>query len=134
MKLTKQNSFFILSSILLLIILTVTFVLLKIEWYFYVTGFILAIITHIIMLIQNKKLYNISKNEVERTSFHPKLSSLKWFFIKGIIIISITILLMLLTDIFNDPNAIRESFMYIGGYLTIKVMFIISLLIFKERG
>lgn len=134
MKLTKQNSFFILSSILLFLILTVTFVLLKFEWYFYVIGFMLSIITHIIMLIQNRQLYNISKSEVLRTGFHPKISSLKWFLIKGVIIISVTVLLMLLSDIFNDPNAIRESFMYIGGYLSLKVMFIISLLIFKERG
>ena len=134
MNLTKQNSFFILSSFLLLLILTVTFVLLKFEWYFYLIGFILSIITHIIMLIQNRQLYNISKSEVLMSGFHPKISSLKWFFIKGVIIISVTILLMLLKDIFNDPNAIRESFMYIGGYLSLKVMFIISLLIFKERG
>ena len=86
------------------------------------------------MIIQNKKLYGIAKNEVERINFHPKLSSLKWFLIKGIIIISVTILLMLVTDIYNDPNAIRQSFIYIGGYLTIKLIFIISLLIFKERG
>ena len=134
MNLTNQNKFFIISNSFLLLILTVTFILLGFKWYYYLIGFTLGVATHIIMTIQNKKFYDIAKNEVERASFHPKMTSLKWFMIKAFLIISITIILMLASDIYNDEHAIRDVFIYIGGYLTIKVMFIISLLLFKERG
>ena len=108
--------------------------LIKFEWYFYLVGVALAIGTHIIMVIQNKKFYNIAQNEFLKETFHPKISSIIWYLVKGILVISVTILLLLLSDIYNDSHAIREIFLYIGGYLTIKVTFIISLLINKERG
>jgi hypothetical protein len=69
-----------------------------------------------------------------KESFRPRLSSLFWFLIKGVIVISVTIALMLISNIYNDSHAIREVFLYIGGYLTMKVTFIASILINKERG
>jgi hypothetical protein len=69
-----------------------------------------------------------------KESFRPRLSSLFWFLIKGVLVIAVTIALMLISDIYNDSHAIREVFLYIGGYLTMKVTFIASILINKERG
>lgn len=134
MTLTRENKFFIVSSLFLILVLTITFVLLKFEWYFYLIGVSLSIATHIIMVIQNKRFYNIAKNEFLKETFHPKISSIIWYLVKGVLIISVTILLMLLSDIYNDSHAIREIFLYVGGYLTIKVTFIVSLVINKERG
>ncbi len=134
MTLSRENKFFIISSFFLILVLTITFVLLKFEWYFYLIGVGLSIGTHIIMVIQNKRFYNVAKNEFLKETFHPKISSIFWFMLKGVLVITVTILLMLLSDIYNDPHAIREVFLYIGGYLTIKVTFIISLVINKERG
>jgi len=109
-------------------------VLIKFEWYFYLVGVALAIATHIIMVIQNKKFYNVAQNEFLKETFHPRISSIIWYLVKGVLVISVTILLLVLSDIYNDSHAIREIFLYVGGYLTIKVTFIASLLINKERG
>ena len=86
------------------------------------------------MVIQNRKFYNTAQNEFLKETFHPKISSIIWYLVKGILVISVTILLLVLSDIYNDSHAIREVFLYVGGYLTIKVTFIISLLTNKERG
>jgi len=86
------------------------------------------------MIIQNKIIYNVSQSELDKATFRPTVSSLIWFLIKGIIIASATILIVILGDLYDDPNAIRILFIYIGGYLLIKVLFIISILLFKERG
>ena len=134
MTLSRENKFFIISSFFLSLILTIIFVLLGFEWYFYVIGLALSIATHIIMVIQNKRIYGIAKNEFLKESFRPRLSSLFWFLIKGVLVITVTIALMLISDIYNDSHAIREVFLYIGGYLTMKVTFIASILINKERG
>ena len=134
MTLSRANKFFIILSLFLILALTITFVLIKFEWYFYLVGVALAIGTHIIMVIQNRKFYNIAQNEFLKETFHPKISSIILDLVKGILVISVTILLLVLSDIYNDSHAIREVFLYVGGYLTIKVTFIISLLINKERG
>ena len=134
MTLSRENKFFIILSLFLILALTITFVLIKFEWYFYLVGVALAIGTHIIMVIQNRKFYNIAQNEFLKETFHPKISSIIWYLVKGILVISVTILLLVLSDIYNDSHAIREIFLYVGGYLTIKVTFIASLLINKERG
>ena len=134
MTLSRENKFFIILSLFLILALTITFVLIKFEWYFYLVGVALAIGTHIIMVIQNRKFYNIAQNEFLKETFHPKISSIIWYLVKGILVISVTILLLVLSDIYNDSHAIREVFLYVGRYLTIKVTFIISLLINKERG
>ena len=134
MTLSRENKFFIILSLFLILSLTITFVLIKFEWYFYLVGVALAIGTHIIMVIQNRKFYNIAQNEFLKETFHPRISSIIWYLVKGVLVISVTILLLVLSDIYNDSHAIREIFLYVGGYLTIKVTFIISLLINKERG
>ena len=134
MTLSRENKFFIISSFFITILLTILFIVLSMEWYFYLIGVALSIATHIIIVIQNKRIYNIAKNEFLMQSFRPKLSSVVWYLVKGILVISVTVLLVFLFDIYNDSHAIREVFLYIGGYLTIKVTFIISLLINKERG
>lgn len=134
MTLSRENKFFIILSLFLILALTITFVLIKFEWYFYLVGVALSIGTHIIMVIQNRKFYNIAQNEFLKETFHPKISSIIWYLVKGILVISVTILLLVLSDVYNDSHAIREVFLYVGGYLTIKVTFIISLLTNKERG
>ena len=134
MTLSRENKFFIILSLFLILALTITFVLIKFEWYFYLVGVALAIATHIIMVSQNKKFYNVAQNEFLKEAFHPRISSIIWYLVKGILVISVTILLLVLSDIYNDSHAIREIFLYVGGYLTIKVTFIASLLINKERG
>lgn len=130
----KVNRFFYISSILLAVIVTVILVLLKLEWYYFLIGLILGIITHIIMIIQNKLIYNVSQSEIDKATFKPTLSAILWFSIKGILVASITILIVIFGDLYDDSNAIRILFIYIGGYLLIKVLFITSILLFKERG
>ena len=134
MTLSRENKFFIILSLFLILSLTITFVLIKFEWYFYLVGVALAIATHIIMVIQNRKFYNVAQNEFLKETFHPRISSIIWYLVKGVLVISVTILLLVLSDIYNDSHAIREIFLYVGGYLTIKATFIVSLLINKERG
>ena len=134
MALSRENKFFVILSLFLVLLLTITFVLLKFEWYFYIIGVGLSVLTHIIMVIQNKKMFDIAKNDVLKASFHPKVSSIIWYMIKGVLVISITILLVFISDIYNDSHAIREIFLYIGGYLTIKITFIMSIVMNKERG
>ena len=130
----KANRFFYISSFIFAVVVTVILALLKLEWYYFLVGIAVAAITHIIMIIQNKNIYNVSQSELDLATFKPTVSSIIWFIIKGIIIGSVTILIVLLDDLYVDPNPIRKLFIYIGGYLLIKVLFIISILLFKERG
>ena len=130
----KANRFFYISACILAVIVTVILILVDLEWYYVLIGLVIGVITHIIMIIQNKIIYNVSQSELDKATFRPALSSLICFLIKGIIIASATILIVILGDLYDDPNAIRIVFIYIGGYLLIKVLFIVSILLFKERG
>ena len=126
-----MNKFFILISLMFYIITTTILIILNIEWYYFLYGLLLGVITHIIIIIQNRQLYNNISNSIYEIK--PRRMVFIWFVLKAILIIIFTIILIFISKIYDNPNAIRIMFLYLIGYLSLKVIFIISLLIYERR-
>lgn len=128
------NKTFILISLFFYLIATIVLILLKLEWYYFLLGFALSIITHALMIIQNKKMYEMVKSKYNMFEIRPRRTVFIWYFLKSLLVISFTISLVFIADLFHNDNAVRIIFIYIFGYLSLKIIFVILLITNKERG
>lgn len=130
---TRKNNIFIFSiTALFLIIVSTILGLFGLLWWYYPLGVIIGIITHLLMLIQNKRFFSIQENEVEKALFHPKKDAFIWYGLRILVIIVGLVGIFLLASFMNHNRLLEVSLITLGGILTVKVIFISLLLIFKE--
>ena len=128
------NKTFILISLFFYVIATIVLILLKLEWYYFLYGLSLSIITHTLMIIQNKKMYEMAQNKYNMFEIRPRRYVFLWYLLKSLAVIGFSIGIVFIADLFNNSNAIRIIFIYLFGYLSLKIIFVILLITNKERG
>jgi polyferredoxin len=92
----------------------------------------MGLITHLLMVIQNRRFYRIQKNDVEKALFHPKKDSFLWYGLRILVIILFLAIVYILAYNFHKDRLLETTLMVLGGFMTVKVVFIIVLIIFKE--
>ena len=105
----------------------------KLEFIYYLFGSIVAIITHMLMIVQNRSMYNTVSTSIGRATFHPKKSSILWYILRLVIAFGLIFLILFLANIGNNPNALQIVILLLSGYLTIKISFIFYLIKFERR-
>ena len=129
----KKSNIFIFSISLLIVIITSTILgVCGLLWWYYPLGAILGVVTHILMLVQSKRFFRIQNNEFEKALFHPKKDAFLWYGLRILVVIIGLGLLFLMACLNHRDRYLEISLMVIGGILTIKVVFIVFLLIKKE--
>lgn len=133
MMMEKKSNIFIFSISLLIVIITSTILgVCGLLWWYYPLGAILGGVTHILMLVQSKRFFRIQNNEFEKALFHPKKDAFLWYGLRILVVIIGLGLLFLMACLNHRDHYLEISLMVIGGILTIKVVFIVFLLIKKE--
>ena len=129
----KKNNVFLLSATILFLLIASTILgLCRLLWWYYPLGVILGVLTHLLMLIQNKRFFRIQENEVEKALFHPKKDAFLWYGLRILVIIVGFAGIVLLASFIHRDRLLEVSLITLGGIVTVKVLFIASLLIFKE--
>ena len=128
----KSNLFTILLTLLFLIIVSTILGLCKLLWWYYSFGVIIGVLTHLLMLIQNKRFFQIQKNDIEKVVYSPKKDSFLWYGLRILVIIILLVGIYFLSKWLYPERLLEITLMVLGGYMTVKVIFILMLLIFKE--
>ena len=129
----KKNKLYFYSIILLFLVIVSTILgIFHLYWWYYPIGVIMGLITHLLMVIQNRSFYRIQKNDIEKALFHPKKSSFLWYGLRILVIIVGFAGIVLLASFIHRDRLLEVSLITLGGIITVKVLFIASLLIFKE--
>ena len=128
----KSNLFTILLTLLFLIIVSTILGLCKLLWWYYSFGVIIGVLTHLLMLIQNKRFFQIQKNDIEKAVYSPKKDSFLWYGLRILVIIILLVGIYFLSKWLYPKRLLEITLMVLGGYMTVKVIFILMLLIFKE--
>jgi len=129
----KINFIVVPISLLVIGIVTIILVITKQEWRYYLIGGMLGLMCHGLMVKQNARMSRMTKLDPNQTVFHPKKSALLWFLLRFVLVVTVFVVLGFLAP--KDP---REKFVIsmliaLGGYLTLKVIFLIILLCFREK-
>ena len=129
----KKNRLYFYSIILLFLVLVSTVLgIFHLYWWYYPIGVVMGLITHLLMVIQNRRFYRIQKNDVEKVLFHPKKDSFLWYGLRILVILLFLAIVYILAYNFHKDRLLETTLMVLGGFMTVKVVFIIILIIFKE--
>lgn len=129
----KKNRLYFYSIILLFLVLVSTVLgIFHLYWWYYPTGVVMGLITHLLMVIQNRRFYRIQMNDVEKVLFHPKKDSFLWYGLRILVILLFLAIVFILAYNFHKDRLLETTLMVLGGFMTVKVVFIIILIIFKE--
>lgn len=129
----KINFFVVPISAVLAIIITVVLVLTKQDWKYYLIGVLLGLMTHGMMVKQNARLVRLNKLDSNHTTFNPRKSAILWFLLRFLLVAGVLVVLGLLAR--NDERTVLVAKMLVagGGYVTVKIVFIILLLTIKKK-
>ena len=105
----------------------------NLHFIYYLFGSLLAIITHVLMVIQNRSMYNTISTRFGRETFHPKKSSILWYILRIVVALGLIVGIFFLGDVRNSPDSLQIVILFLSGYLTVKLLFIFFLIKF-ERG
>lgn len=129
----KSNKITLYLSFTLILITSAILALCKLLFWYYSIGAILSIITHLLMMIQNKRFLRIQSNDVEKALYSPKKDTILWYGLRILVIALVLVGLVFLAK-YQNPNRMLECvILTLSGYMTVKVIFILILILYKER-
>ena len=129
----KINFFVVPISIVLAGIITVVLVLTKQDWKYYLIGVLLGLMTHGMMVKQNARLVRLTKLDPNHTTFNPRKSAILWFLLRFVLVAGVLVILGLLARNDERPVLVIKMLVAAGGYITVKIVFIVLLLTIKKR-
>lgn len=122
------NRFFVPINLLISLIVTTVLYFCNLEFVYFLFGTILALITHALMVIQNNSFFNNMKYEQTRVTFHPKKTAFLWYLLRLVIVIGYLVLMVFLSNIMTSDDRLVIIITFVSGYLTVKLLFILTLL------
>lgn len=128
----RANIYVVPITLVVVTIGAVIFGVTGLKWNYYVIGAMVGLLNHGLMVKQNARTFKFAKLDPEHTAFNPKKSAILWYLARCILFIGIFVTLAFMADFKNNSNAIWDMVIALGGYLTMKVVFIICLLCFKD--
>lgn len=131
MKKILMNKLILIPSLILIIVSIILTFVIDLSSLFLSLGVILALITHLLMTLQNDRFNEIMNSDIEKPTFHSGKFSLLWLLLRLLITGVFTVLSMLLAIKFSN-HLIISVVLYIVGYMVIKILYIAS--IFKKEG
>lgn len=129
----KINFIVVPISLLAIGIITLILFLTKQEWKFYLIGGFLGLMCHGLMVKQNARISRMTKLDPTQTVFNPKKSAILWYLLRFVLVIAVFVVLGFLAP--KDPRQkfVISMLIALGGYLTIKILFFIILLSYREK-
>lgn len=136
MNLTKEekiNFLVVPITILVVGIVTVILAVTGLNWKYYLIGGFLGLLTHGLMVKQNARLTRMVKLDPEHKTFNPKTSSILWYFLRFIVVAAVFVVLGFLIKDKEQTEKIVSMILALAGYATLKIIFLICILIFREK-
>ena len=85
------------------------------------------------MLIQNKRFFEIENDEIKKAVFSPRKDAFIWYGLRLVVTLIGFVGIIILTKFTNESRMLEILLISLGGFLAVKIAFIIYLLIFNER-
>jgi hypothetical protein len=128
----RSNLFTLFISVILLFVVSAILALCRLLWFYYSLGAILSIFTHLLMMIQNRRFFRIQQNDVEKVTYAPKKDSFLWYGLRILVIASYLVGLVFLAKALNPNDMLECVLLTLAGFMTVKVVFILILIFYKE--
>ncbi len=129
----KANLWVVPITLLVTIIVSLILGLTGLNWKYYLIGSLLGLMNHSIMVKQNARMVRMVQLDPDHTVFNPKKSALLWYLIRMGLFLGVFVVLVYFSNIKNDHSKIWDIVIALGGYIVMKIIFVLCLVFFKEK-
>ncbi len=121
--------------ITLLVVITITIILavLKFGWVYFLIGSLVGLMNHGLMLKQSYRIQRYAELDPEGKTLNPKKTALIWYLLRILVFAGVFIALVFKADIQNDKMGIWYVVLALAGYLVVRIIFIIFLIIGRKK-
>ena len=130
---TKANYLVVPVALGVVTIVTIILAIVKFGWYYYLIGALVGLMNHGLLLKQFYRIRRYAKLDPEGKTLNPKRTALIWFLLRVLVLAAVFAALIYKATPWTDSNGIWYIILAVIGYTTIKVIFIIFLLISKKK-
>lgn len=102
-------------------------------WYYYLIGALVGLLNHGLMVKQAARIERFANLDPEGKTLKPKRTAALWYFLRVLVFVGVFAVLAFRADLKNDPQGIWYIITALGGYLTLKVVLIICLIICRGK-
>lgn len=104
------------------------------NWKYFLIGVMTSCLTHGLMVKQNHRMTRMLQLDPEHKVFKPKKSAILWYLLRMLVTFAIFGALVGLSGIREDrTKALISILIALGGYMVLKVVFIILLLTTNKK-
>ncbi len=129
----KINFIVVLITLVIIGIVTLVLFLCKQEWKYYLIGGMLGLMCHGLMVKQNARATRMMKLDPNQTAFNPKKSAILWYLLRFVLVLGIFAVLGYFAKDKPRVELVISMLIALAGYMTIKIVFLIVLLCFREK-
>ncbi len=121
--------------ITLLVVITITIILavLTSGWVYFLIGSLVGLMNHGLMLKQSYRIQRYAELDPEGKTLNPKKTALIWYLLRILVFAGVFIALVFKADIQNDKMGIWYVVLALAGYLVVRIIFIIFLIIGRKK-
>ena len=130
----KINMLVVIRTLILVTTITIILAVCGQNWKYYLIGGMLGLMCHGLMVKQDARIARFSRLDPEHQTFNPKKSAILWYLLRSTLVIATFVILALLLykDGADKKTQLISMLIALGGYMTIKVVFLILLIFFRD--
>lgn len=102
-------------------------------WYYYLIGVLTALLNHGLRVKQNARLVRFAKLDPTGETLKPKRTAILWYLLRVVVFAGIFIVLIFKAEPWTNPQGIYYIITGLGGYATLTVALIITVLICRGK-
>lgn len=129
----KNNLLIVPITIIIVAIVTIILAVLKLGWYYYLVGALVGLMNHGMLVKQTARMTRYAQLDPKGETLKPKNVALIGLGLRFLIFIAVFVVLAYKADISTDKNNIWLIITAFLGYLTLKAVLIIFLIINRKR-
>ena len=114
-------------------IVTLILFLCKQDWKYYLIGGMLGLMCHGLMVKQNARMLRMTRLDPTHTTYNPKKSTILWYLLRFSLVLVVFVVLGFLAKDKPRTQFVISMLIALGGYITLKIIFLIILLCFREK-
>ncbi len=120
-------------TMIIVVIVTIILAVCKQGWEYYLIGSLVGLMNHGLMVKQAARIERFAKLDPEGKTLKPKRTAALWYFLRVLVFVGVFVSLAFKADLKNNSQGIWYLVTAFGGYLTLKVVLIICLLICRGK-
>ena len=112
---------------------TIILAVVKFGWVYFLIGALVGLMNHGLMLKQSYRMARYAELDPEGKTLNPKKTALIWYLLRVLVFVGVFIALVFKADIKNDKMGIWYVVLALAGYLVVRIIFIIFLIIGRKK-